>query len=66
MNKKGMPYSQIMKELRSAYDENYHFKDGRILGSMCTKPHPAALKTHSMFIESNLGNPGLYSGTKKL
>ncbi|MCG2826968.1 MAG: tyrosine decarboxylase MfnA [Thermoplasmatales archaeon] len=66
MNKKGMPYSQIMKELRNAYDENYHFKDGGILGSMCTKPHNIALKAHSMFIESNLGNPGLYPGTKKL
>jgi len=66
MNKKGKPYSQVMKELKSAYDENYHFKDGRILGSMCTKPHMVALKAHSMFIESNLGNPGLYPGTKKL
>jgi tyrosine decarboxylase/aspartate 1-decarboxylase len=66
MNKKGKPYSQIMKELRSAYGEDYHFSDGRILGSMCAKPHRVALKAHSMFIESNLGNPGLYPGTKKL
>ncbi len=66
MNKKGARYSQVMKELKNAYEQDYHFKDGGILGSMCTKPHPAALKAHSMFIESNLGNPGLYPGTKKL
>ncbi len=66
MNKKGTSYSKVMKELKSAYEQDYHFSDGRVLGSMCTKPHHATLKAHSMFVESNLGNPDLYPGTKKL
>ena len=43
-----------------------HFKSGRILGSMCTAPHPIGIKAHNMFIESNLGNAGLYPGTQQL
>jgi len=33
---------------------------------MCTSPHEIAVKAHTMFIESNLGNPDLYPGTKRL
>ena len=39
---------------------------GKILGSMCTCPHPVGLKAYQMFIESNLGDPGLFRGTKAM
>ncbi|MEW6069633.1 MAG: tyrosine decarboxylase MfnA, partial [Candidatus Thermoplasmatota archaeon] len=66
MNKNGELAKNIFKILSKAYQEDFHFSEGRILGSMCTSPHPLALKAHKLFIESNLGNPDLYPGTKKL
>jgi tyrosine decarboxylase/aspartate 1-decarboxylase len=43
-------------------DMNYD----NILSSMCTLPHPVAVKAHCMFMETNLGDPGLFSGTTSL
>ncbi len=37
-----------------------------ILSSMCTLPHPVAVKAHCMFMETNLGDPGLFRGTSSL
>jgi tyrosine decarboxylase/aspartate 1-decarboxylase len=37
-----------------------------ILSSMCTIPHPVAVRAHGMFMESNLGDPGLYPGTTSI
>ena len=37
-----------------------------ILSSMCTLPHPVAVRAHCMFMETNLGDPGLFSGTASL
>ena len=33
---------------------------------MCTKPHPIAKKAYQMFFESNLGDHGLFPGSKQL
>ncbi|MBP1929532.1 tyrosine decarboxylase/aspartate 1-decarboxylase [Methanolinea mesophila] len=37
-----------------------------ILSSMCTLPHPVAVRAHTMFMETNLGDPGLFQGTSSL
>jgi len=37
-----------------------------ILSSMCTIPHPVAVRAHCMFMETNLGDPGLFPGTASL
>jgi len=37
-----------------------------ILSSMCTLPHPVAVRAHCMFMETNLGDPGLFPGTASL
>jgi len=37
-----------------------------ILSSMCTIPHPVAVRAHCMFMETNLGDPGLFPGTVAL
>ncbi len=34
-----------------------------ILSSMCTIPHSVAVRAHCMFMETNLGDPGLFPGT---
>lgn len=66
MSMHSVSYKRVLKKLEEASREDYHFSEGRILSSMCTKPHQIAIKAHKMFLESNLGNPGLYPGTKKL
>ena len=33
---------------------------------MCTRPHPIAQKAYRMFLNSNLGDPGLFPGTARL
>jgi tyrosine decarboxylase / aspartate 1-decarboxylase len=37
-----------------------------ILSSMCTIPHSIAVRAHCMFMETNLGDPGLFPGTMSL
>lgn len=37
-----------------------------ILSSMCTLPHSVAIRAHCMFMETNLGDPGLFPGTFSL
>jgi tyrosine decarboxylase/aspartate 1-decarboxylase len=39
---------------------------GRVLSSMCTCPHPVAVKAHEEFIRSNLGDPKLFPGTAQI
>jgi tyrosine decarboxylase/aspartate 1-decarboxylase len=43
-------------------DIDHHY----ILSSMCTIPHPVAVRAHNLFMETNLGDPGLFSGTASL
>jgi tyrosine decarboxylase/aspartate 1-decarboxylase len=33
---------------------------------MCTAPHPAARRAHQLFLDSNLGDPGLFPGSFRL
>jgi tyrosine decarboxylase/aspartate 1-decarboxylase len=62
-NKKRM---KIFKELESYKQRDFCFSSGRILGSMCTQPHPIARETYIQFLETNLGDPELCPGTKEI
>jgi len=66
MDSKGAPLRKVLAELQRARDDDLHFRDGKILGSMCTEPLPIARRAHAMFLEANLGNPGYYKGTWRL
>ena len=66
MRTRGAPAGEVMAELREARDDDLHYRDGRIFGSMCTEPLPIARRAHEMFLETNLGNPGYYKGTWRL
>ena len=57
---------EILEKLKKYREMDLKYEDGRILGSMCTKPHPISKKIVEMFLETNLGDPGLFPGTKKL
>ncbi|MBQ6345813.1 MAG: tyrosine decarboxylase MfnA [Methanobrevibacter sp.] len=54
----------ILKELAEIHELDYNYADGRILGSMCTEAHPFAKEVYCRFLDTNLGDPGLFKGTK--
>jgi len=56
----------ILKELDSFKKRDYSFSNGHILGSMCTQPHPIAKEAYISFLETNLGDPELFPGTKQI
>ena len=66
MHERGVAAKKVWQELRAAWDDDLHFRGGRILGSMCTEPLPIAKRAHAAFLETNLGNPGYYKGTWRL
>ncbi|MFA6364494.1 tyrosine decarboxylase MfnA [Methanoregula sp.] len=53
-------FSFLSSKRREDIDHRY------ILSSMCTIPHPIAVKAHDMFMDTNLGDPGLFPGTAAL
>ncbi len=63
---KGKDQQEIMKSLKTYRNKDFTFNSGRILGSMCTEPLDPAKDVYKEFLESNLGNPGLYPGTKEI
>ncbi|MFP4608561.1 MAG: tyrosine decarboxylase MfnA, partial [Candidatus Aenigmatarchaeota archaeon] len=62
----GKDIDELMERIDSAEEKDMNFSSGKIFGSMCTEPLDVAKEVYSRFIESNLGNPGLYKGTKGL
>jgi len=63
---KGRNRKTVLSELKKIREQDQKYKDGRILSSMCTEPHPAAKIAHQLFKSSNLGDPGLFPGTLRL
>ena len=66
MRIKGLPKETIIAELKKALEQDSKYSDGKILCSMCTRPHPIAKIAHRLFLESNLGDPGLFLGSLRL
>ncbi len=56
----------ILNELAELHSLDYDYEDGRILGSMCTQAHPFAKEVYCKFLDTNLGDPGLFKGTKRI
>ncbi len=66
MDTRGRPLDEIRARLREARARDTPFASGRILGSMCTAPHPVALEAWRLFEEANLGDPHLVPGARAL
>lgn len=64
MNEKPKSHDDIFNQLDKFQAMDCKYSDGRILGSMCTEAHPIAKEAFFKFIDSNLGDPGLFKGTK--
>lgn len=64
MDDSGFPEDHVLSELGSFSKKDTNFK--KVMSSMCTVPHPIAVKAHDMFLFSNSGDPGLFEGTDEL
>jgi len=52
---------RILNDMR-ARDHAYD----RFFSTMCTKPHQIAVRAHNIFLETNLGDPGLFPGIAEI
>lgn len=59
-------YDNILQELEDFQKKDFSFHSGRILSSMCTEPHPIARDAYVRFLDTNLGDPGLFPGSKQI
>jgi len=66
MENKGLPQSSVLRELESRLSQDFAYNSGRIIGSMCTFPHPLARKVYTRFLDRNLGDSGLFPAVVKL
>lgn len=66
LNKKGLPKTLVLEQLESKLKKDFTYDSGKILGSMCTKPHAFAKKVYLRCLEKNLGDPGLFPATAEL
>jgi len=64
--KNGKNIEVVKERLKTFKEKNFDFSSGRVFASMCTEPLEIAKEAYLEFIESNLGNPGLYPGTKEM
>ncbi|WP_297476734.1 tyrosine decarboxylase MfnA [Thermococcus sp.] len=62
----GAEEEEVLEELRRKTADDLTFDSGRILGSMCTHPHPLSVKIIEEFIDRNLGDPGLHVGSQRV
>ncbi|OYV07688.1 MAG: hypothetical protein CG444_221, partial [Methanosaeta sp. ASP1-2] len=64
MRDKALPEDEVMRILAETRARDYSYD--RFLSTMCTLPHPIAVRAHNMFLETNLGDPGLFPGVAEL
>ena len=60
MRSKGISEEELFSFLEATKREDKLHR--YILSSMCTLPHPVAVRAHTLFMETNLGDPGLFPG----
>ena len=63
---KGLSRNKVLSELKKIHQLDSDYDDGKILCSMCTKAHAIAEKAYRLYLNSNLGDPGLFSGSVQL
>ncbi|MDR2966861.1 MAG: tyrosine decarboxylase MfnA [Methanobacteriaceae archaeon] len=66
MNKEPVEEEEILKNLAKYKIKDLDYSQGKILGSMCTKADPLSKKIFCDFLDTNLGDPGLFKGTQSL
>jgi len=57
---------EISEKLKGFKKMDMTYRSGRILGSMCTGPHEVGVEAYYMFLESNVGDSGLFKGARQI
>ena len=66
MDDKPIDKADILRELEELHRLDHDYANGRILGSMCTEAHPFAKEVYCKFLDTNLGDPGLFKVEEKV
>lgn len=66
MERRGVSEKEVLRDLEERSSLDFRYSDGKILSSMCTVPHPFTKKVFELFMDTNLGDPGLFKGTKRI
>jgi tyrosine decarboxylase/aspartate 1-decarboxylase len=66
LHAKGLSKKKVLADLKRIHKQDQQYDNGKILCSMCTKPHPVAEKAYQLFLSSNLGDPRLFPGSAQL
>ena len=64
MREKALPADEVISILERTRERDYRYD--RFFSTMCSRPHPIAVRAHDMFLETNLGDPGLFPGVAGL
>lgn len=59
-----IPEEEVLKILEEMKGRDLQYD--RFFSTMCTRPHSIAVKAHDLFLETNLGDPGLFPGVAEL
>ena len=59
-----LPEEEVLKILEDMKGRDLQYD--RFFSTMCTRPHSIAVKAHNLFLETNLGDPGLFPGVAEL
>jgi tyrosine decarboxylase/aspartate 1-decarboxylase len=66
MRDKGLSKHILLEELEKRIQNDATYDSGKIIGSMCTRPHSLAKYVYTRCLEKNLGDPGLFPATAQL
>lgn len=64
MRDEALPADEVIRILMEVKERDFRYD--RFFSTMCTRPHPIAVRAHDMFLETNLGDPGLFPGVADL
>jgi tyrosine decarboxylase/aspartate 1-decarboxylase len=59
-----IPEEEVLRILEEMKGRDLQYD--RFFSTMCTRPHSIAVKAHNLFLETNLGDPGLFPGVAEL
>jgi tyrosine decarboxylase/aspartate 1-decarboxylase len=66
LQEKGLSQNSVLRELESKLGRDFTYDSGKILGSMCTRPHPLTRRIYTQFLDRNLGDSGLFPALAEL
>jgi tyrosine decarboxylase/aspartate 1-decarboxylase len=62
----GETQEALLKELSNRLKGDFTYNSGRVIGSMCTSPHAIAREAYVRFLETNLGDSGLFPAVRQM